>query len=279
MIAVVITTYNNPKSLELCLWSLAQQTVKSFEVFIADDGSGDETRDLILRLKRELPYVLTHHWHPDQGYRKSKINNTVFRQLDAVKYPITVCLDHDVIVHPDFLADHLRYHQQHPGPFCFMGRRIDCGPKLTAQIGLSNLTQITAGLSLLLLRSAWVGDTTRVLRALRITGPDWLLRIMKRDRVYDVLGSNFSVSTRALFWVNGYNETFQSYWGEDGDLFVRLRNSGVRCFGRIGVALQWHLYHKRLDETPAHRDRYQQLLADTDYVRCERGMISFPLKT
>ena len=46
-IAVVITTYNNPKSLELCLLSFQNQTYQNFEIFIADDGSKDETRDLI----------------------------------------------------------------------------------------------------------------------------------------------------------------------------------------------------------------------------------------
>ena len=34
MVALVITTYNNPKSLELCLVSLKNQSYQNFEVFI-----------------------------------------------------------------------------------------------------------------------------------------------------------------------------------------------------------------------------------------------------
>ena len=58
--------------------------------------------------------------------------------------------------------------------------------------------------------------------------------------------------------VNGYNENFKSYWGEDGDLFVRVRNLGVKHYGLIGYAIQWHLHHKRLEETPEHVAGYSR---------------------
>ena len=273
-LAVNITTYNNPKSLELCLLSFQNQTYTNFEVFIADDGSKDETRDLILRLKRELPYAIYHIWHPDEGYRKSKINNTVFRQIDAQKFPILICLDHDVIVHPKFLEDHYLAHARAGfKPLLFMGRRVDLGPELTGKITPQNVLDYTRGLNLKMIRSAWKGDTHNVLRSCRLDGPSWLTHLLKRDRVFDLLGSNFSVTMQVMKDVNGYNEDFKSYWGEDGDLFVRIRNSGVAIQGRIGFAVQWHLYHKRLDETPKHVEMYQQLLKNTEYRRCENGIL------
>lgn len=72
--------------------------------------------------------------------------------------------------------------------------------------------------------------------------------------------------------VNGYNEDFQSYWGEDGDLFVRVRNSGVKHYGIIGYAVQWHLYHRRLEETIEHVQSYQRLLQDREYRVCKNGI-------
>ena len=272
-LAVVITTYNNPKSLELCLLSFRDQTFQNFEIHIADDGSGDETRDLILRLKRELPIEIYHHWHPDQGYRKARINNQVFRSLDPAKFKFIICVDHDVIVHPRFVEDHYRAHEREGfGPLLFMGRRIDLGPEVTAQVTPETVFDFQQGLTLPLIRSALRGETRNLLRSVRLSGPRWLLHLLKRDRVRDLLGSNFSIHLQTLIDSNGYSEDFKSYWGEDGDLFVRIRNRGVKHYGFTGYAIQWHLYHKRLEETPEHVSMYRALLEKTDYVECPNGI-------
>jgi glycosyltransferase involved in cell wall biosynthesis len=272
-IAVVITTYNNPKSLELCLLSFVHQTYQNFEVHIADDGSGDPTRELIQRLKRELPFEIYHHWHPDQGYRKAKINNTVFRQLDPNRFKVTLCIDHDVIVHPRFVEDHYRAHEKEGfAPLLFMGRRIDLGPKVTEEVTPDTVFEFQRGMNFKLFFSGLRGETRNILRAVRLEGPDWLLKLTKRDRVYDLLGSNYSLTTQTLIDVNGYNEDFKSYWGEDGDLFVRVRNRGIKMFGLIGYAIQWHLYHKRLEETPEHIQVYRALLQNHDYIECQNGI-------
>lgn len=271
--AIVITTYNNPKSLELCLSSLLNQTYQNFEVYIADDGSKDETRDLILRMKRECWFPIYHIWQPDDGYRKAKINNTVFRQIDPAKFPVLICLDHDVVVHYRFVEDHYRAHEKEAfAPLLFMGRRVDLSPEMTEMLNPSNVNEFNRGLSLDLLKSGLKGETKSIFRSVRIAGPKWLLHAFKRDRVWDLLGSNFSVSTQVMIDVNGYNEEFKSYWGEDGDLFVRIRNSKVKIQGLIGYAVQWHLYHRRLSETPEHVEMYRALLNDLEYVKCQKGI-------
>jgi glycosyltransferase involved in cell wall biosynthesis len=278
--AVVVTTYNNPKSLELCLLSLAEQTFQNFEIFIADDGSGDETRDLLLRMKLIDPVQIYHYWHPDMGYRKAKINNNVFRELSPERYAFVICVDHDVILHPRFVEDHYREHEKAKfKALLFMGRRVDLSPSLTAKLNTQTLHQFTQGLSFKLIASSLKGETKNVLRSVRVAGPDWLVHLLKRDRVWDLLGSNYSVTTETLLQVNGYNEDFKSYWGEDGDLFVRLRNLGTQIYGRIGYAIQWHIFHKRLDETKEHVDAYQSLLMDTSYTVCENGIRKLRAKT
>jgi len=272
-LAVVITTYNNPKYLELCLLSFLNQSFKDFDLFIADDGSREETRALIARLKSRFDSPLFHIWHPDQGYRKSKINNTVFRQINPERYPVIVCVDHDVIVHDRFLEDHFRAHQGVGfTPLLFMGRRVDLSEEFSRSINPENVLSFNRGLQWPLFKAGLKGEVKNVLRSVRLDLPDFLLKLTKRNRVYDLLGSNFSVSTQALRAVNGYNEDFTSYWGEDGDLFVRLRNSGVPCVGKIGYAVQWHLYHPRLIETPEHIEMYRALLENKEYRYCKNGI-------
>jgi glycosyltransferase involved in cell wall biosynthesis len=272
-VAVVVTTYNNPKSLELCLMSFLNQTYKNFDLFIADDGSGDDTRDIISKIKRDFNFPLIHVWHPDEGYRKSKINNTVFRQIDPKKHPVVICVDHDVIVHHRFVEDHFREHQKDGfASLLFMGRRVDLSEQITKSITPENVLQFNQGIQTELIASAIRGETKNVLRSVRLDAPDWILKILKRDRVYDLLGSNFSISTSLLISINGYNEDYHSYWGEDGDLFVRARNSGATCRGKIGIAVQWHLFHERLKETPEHIEMYQALLKNKEYRFCKNGI-------
>lgn len=43
-VSLIISTYNSPKALDLCLMSVLQQSVLPDEVLIADDGSNEETR-------------------------------------------------------------------------------------------------------------------------------------------------------------------------------------------------------------------------------------------
>ena len=56
-IGVIISTYNNPAWLEKTLWSYMAQQRKADEIIIADDGSRDDTRQLIefLQLKNDVP--------------------------------------------------------------------------------------------------------------------------------------------------------------------------------------------------------------------------------
>ena len=268
--AVVITTYNNPDFLALCLRSFSNQTSADFDLFVADDGSQDETRLRLEKLRGELRRPLRHFWHADQGYQKSRINNEVFRGLAA--YQTVICVDHDTIAHRRFVEDHLAAHVGSPRR-CFMGRRVELGPVLTARLTERNVTEFNRGLSFPLVASGLRGDTRRWLRGLRIGSPrlrSWL----GRDRVPDLLGSNFSISRELLFEVNGYNEEYQAYWGEDGDLFVRLRNSGAELMGSKSLAIQFHLDHPRQEPSPAHQARYRLLLEDRMYRRCRQGIVA-----
>jgi GT2 family glycosyltransferase len=267
--ALVVTTYNNPRYLELCLRSLAAQKCKDFDIFIADDGSQEETRKRIDSLRPLFKnQKVNHFWHPDRGYTKSTINNEVFRHVKD--YPITICIDHDTIVHPLFVQDHLSIHKKIPNA-CFMGRRVELGPWISLTIDEDNVEEFCQGMSTKLLISHLRGETENAFRAWRVSSPI-LQKLFKRDRVPDLLGSNFSVTTELLYRVNGYNEDFQSYWGEDGDLFVRLRNVGATLVGLKGFAIQFHLYHRRLEPNRESQARYVELLKDKTYIRCQNGI-------
>ena len=57
-VSLIISTYNSPKALDLCLMSVLQQSVLPDEVLIADDGSNEETRKIVEELRNNLLYLL-----------------------------------------------------------------------------------------------------------------------------------------------------------------------------------------------------------------------------
>lgn len=269
--AVVIVTYNNPAFLGICLAAYHNQTYTNFDIFIADDGSRDETKAKIDQYRRILQQPITHFWHPDRGYRKAQIVNHVWRSLNPAEYPIVINVDHDTVAHRRFVEDHVRQHNNSDN-LLFMGRRVNLGPTVTQTYTEENVTRLNYGLPWRVIWAALKGDVEDPNRGVRI-GPQWLRRLLGRDRVPDLLGSNFSISNTLLRKINGYNEEYKHYWGEDGDLFIRARNSGAEIRGSRAIAIQYHLYHKMLTPDPvAMENYYKVLLPNHDYKYCAQGL-------
>jgi glycosyltransferase involved in cell wall biosynthesis len=105
-VAVVLSTYNQPRWLEKVLWGYASQRHTDFEVVIADDGSGPETAAVIDQIRRETRLRLMHVWHEDRGFRKTEILNRAIVACDA---DYMIFSDGDTIPRDDFVAIHVRH--------------------------------------------------------------------------------------------------------------------------------------------------------------------------
>lgn len=64
--SVIIATYNRADYLKECLQCLVQQTIQDFEVIIADDGSTDNTADVVKGFDTQLR--ITYLKNPNAGY-------------------------------------------------------------------------------------------------------------------------------------------------------------------------------------------------------------------
>ncbi|TVM05577.1 MAG: glycosyltransferase, partial [Halomonas sp.] len=82
-LSVIMTTYNSPVWLEKVLWGYSVQQHKDFEIIIGDDGSSEETRQVIDRLRNETDLLIKHVWQEDKGFRKCRILNKSIRQVDS----------------------------------------------------------------------------------------------------------------------------------------------------------------------------------------------------
>ena len=86
---LIISTYNRPEALSVCLDSVRFQTVMPDEVIVGDDGSTSETKDLIESFKKDFPVPLIHLWQEDKGFRLAMLHpspeDTFFLYLSAKK--------------------------------------------------------------------------------------------------------------------------------------------------------------------------------------------------
>src|SRR5206468_3035926 len=89
-LSLIISTYDQPTVLAKVLRGVSRQTRLPDEVFIADDGSGPRTRELIQQWKREVQFPVHHVWHPHDGFRKVILLN---RAAAAAKGEYLIFLD------------------------------------------------------------------------------------------------------------------------------------------------------------------------------------------
>ncbi len=111
--SVVVSTYNKVEWLEKVLCGYSRQDVRDFELIIADDGSREDTRDLILQFAAESDFPIRHLWHADEGYRRSIILNAA---IIASKGEYLIFSDGDCIPRVDFV----RAHQELAAPGRFL---------------------------------------------------------------------------------------------------------------------------------------------------------------
>ena len=77
-VAVIISTYNWPEALNLCLASLAKQSRVPDQVVIGDDGSSDATKAVIEAWRDQLNII--HEWQEDLGFRLARSRNISLRK-------------------------------------------------------------------------------------------------------------------------------------------------------------------------------------------------------
>jgi len=264
LISVVVTTYNRPDALRAVLDSLAAQDDRDFEVLVADDGSREDTRALVLATAADFPVPLAHVWQEDRGFRAGAARN---RATAAARGDYIVFLDGDCIARANFIARHRKLAE--PG-WMVAGNRALLGEAFTHAALAQALPLHRHGTSYW--RAARRrGDINRTLPLADLPlGP---LRKLAATRWQRVRTCNLGVWRSDLARVNGFDEAFEGWGYEDSDLAVRLLASGVRrkegAFA-TGVLHLWHREHDRSAEGD-NWNRLQQRIRNRT-VRAERGL-------
>ena len=105
-LALVVTTYERPDALAAVLASVSRQTLAPTEILIADDGSGPSTREIVdafITHSRGPARLVS---QPHAGFRVSRLRNLAIAATDM---DYLVFIDGDMLLHPEFIADHARF--------------------------------------------------------------------------------------------------------------------------------------------------------------------------
>lgn len=243
--SVIVAVYNNFHWLRLILDALRMQSVKDFEVVIADDGSNAETVASIkeyVASHPELPII--HAWQPDEGWRKNKSLNNAIRHSHG---SYLVFIDGDCIPHPCFVEDHRRIRKR---GVVTGGRRVEAGPGINSLVEKwqtlpENYFQQASKVAIKEWKNEGIGKTLSQLRRM------WRFPLLFGKplgiKEQGILGANFGIFREDIEKVNGFDERYvDPGTGEDCDLDVRLANAGVRHVKASHYALMIHRCHPRL---------------------------------
>jgi hypothetical protein len=199
------------------------QSFKPDEVLIADDGSGNETREIVSATRKELKHLfpVRHVWHEDMGFRKPRILNEAVRQSTG---DYLVIIDGDCMAHRHFVRAHV---ENSSFDAILTGRRVEIGKQLTVELLATG--KVINSLTMSLLLDAARGRSRRVEEAIRVSSPI-LRRAVQRDRITDdgVWGCNLSLTKDLFVSINGCDEDFLDGSIEDNDLGIRVLNQGKR---------------------------------------------------
>jgi glycosyltransferase involved in cell wall biosynthesis len=259
--SLIIPTRNRARFLARTLAALRHQRAADFEIVIADDGSDDNTREIVLAAQGELEI---------RYLRRAKVGVAAARNaaIRAARGDVLILCDDDRIADPGLVGDHLAAHAEGT-PCVAVGRQrglfaawsadaaysaVDVASLLARQPALAprlaessaelvtlemirdDLPGVVAGFELA--EPWWEGYARVVLERWGATLEDfafpWTLGV----------GGNCSMPRALAEQVGLHDERFVGWGLEDNDLHYRLHRAGARTVILEG-GLNYHQVHRR----------------------------------
>lgn len=253
--AVIISTYNNPSYLKRVLDGYLLQSVMPDEVIIADDGSTEETAEMIQAHPLGLRIKLQHIWHEDTGFRLAAIRNRAVSSTDA---GYLIFSDGDCVPDERFVEDHNQLRRSG----CFVtGKRILVGQNASHTFERSDFRG--------LFRLWLSGELKGMHHLLHLPSLFW-----QSSALSGIRGCNLAMFRSDLMAVNGFNESFNGWGREDSELVLRLFNLGLKRIVPPCAALVFHLWHRENDRTSlAENDRILSEVRKSGTDWCSNGII------
>lgn len=243
-IAAVVSVYNKPRDLQLCLEGWQRQSFLldhplELHLILADDGSGPETEEIFSKFSAKVSFPTTFLHQNHRGWGKLRMSNWAILESKADQIIFT---DGDCIPHIQFVKNHFESFEENA--VC-CGRRADLMEEITKNLTLEDVKTGTLDSNFWLLQNILKDKIEYGGHGFYF--PEWtakIIRLFSRTKSPTLLGSNFSIYKKWLFEINGFDETFETPGiGEDTDLERRLKMMGLKLKWITHRAIQLHLWH------------------------------------
>jgi glycosyltransferase involved in cell wall biosynthesis len=199
-LSVVIATFNRSAILRKSISAYRSQSTLPSEILVVDDGSSDGTADAVSGLARSEPVKVRYFRQDNRGPGAAR--NVGIREAAS---PLILFTDDDIIPAANLVADHLTWHQQHPGPETALCGRVTWSPEI----------KVTPFMK-------WYGE--RALVDYRGLGSG------TRLDVHHFWSGHLSFKTDYLRQAGLYDEDFKNYGWEDFEFGYRLLKRGLQLF-------------------------------------------------
>lgn len=234
-VTVIIPTYNRDVLLSYTLDSLIKQNipVSKFEVVIGDDGSSDNTREMLTRYEKLLN--VKYAFQEDLGYRPASARNMAIRLAEG---KICLFVDSGVMLDANCISEHIHFHAKKDFPVSAIGYVY----------GFDHNEESEE----LLMRLVSPADPTNSIKRLShyevfrdVREPHY---IKYKDKLEDLQAPwyyfwtcHLSIARKDLFQVGLFDEKYDGRWGvEDNDLGFRLHQMGVKiCLLRTAQSIHY----------------------------------------
>jgi glycosyltransferase involved in cell wall biosynthesis len=253
-ISIIISTYNSPQWLEKVLYGYNTQTYRNFEVIIADDGSDEKTKNLIIKIQKEVFYSINHVWHEDNGFQKTIILN---KAILATTSEYILMTDGDCIPREDFVENHVKYREE---GYFLSGGYYKLPMNLSQQITKEDIYSGKC-FDLDWLRRNGIKDSFKNNKLISNGLRSWLLNYTTPTTA-SWNGHNSSGWKTDFLAVNGFDERMQ-YGGEDREFGERLINNGVQSKQIRYSTVCIHLDHARGYVKPEMIEKNQRIRRTT----------------
>jgi GT2 family glycosyltransferase len=265
MVSVIVCFHERVQHLLRCLDALELNREYFDEVVISDDGSKPET---VAAVKAELDrysFPIEYAWRKSERFELAAARNQGVR---AAKGDYLVIYDCDFLSLPDTIKTHVALRKR--------GRFVAGRCKYLSE-GETDELFAQEPLTAEYLETLYAKQSDAELRKLnfRYARRNLLTRLKLASAEKHSIGSHISIYRDDLEKVNGYDENYVGWGGEDNDLGKRLVAAGIMCIPALTKARLMHMWHpKELgDKDWAEGANVEYYQRKNRLFRCANGLV------
>ncbi|TDO96313.1 glycosyltransferase family 2 protein [Marinomonas balearica] len=257
-VSLIVTTYNWKDALSVTLNSILSQKIMPFEVIVADDGSREDTKEVVDSFILKFTIPLIHSWQEDCGFRLAASRNKAIAKASG---DYIVIVDGDMYLPPKFIESHIKNAKK--GHFV-QGGRVLLGEEVSENLLLKGVRPC--------IFSKGIRNRHNMIDSLILSRIFTTIR--NNDR--STRGCNFALWREDAIRVNGYNEAFEGWGREDSEMVVRLLNAGLSRLYLKFKAVGYHIYHSENSraQLQINNDIYLKTVSE-NLSFCKKGVSEY----